>query len=226
MVVVHAPELHSIYPAGTIPYPPKRIYYENRIRQEKNTDHPGVIDVPIISAELKLSDIEIDDLDYSRAVNNLRSKIGAENYLAKSNLETANLAAPFPFITKGVVGARYIFKVLQGGNKQIRLSMEMAEQALSNVDKLKHGFKHAKDIKSFQGINWNNSTTKKAWIDFNKKVMGEADNTFLNRLGQDDVIGFYKRIDGEDIATYIYKNSGEYATTVKLSANQMQAFGL
>jgi RHS repeat-associated protein len=109
-----------------------------------------------------------------------------------------------------------------------KLAADGAEYALKNVSRLQHAFKHAGDIKQFAGKNWNNEI-KEAWKNFNSDILQTATKSFDNVLGKDKVKGFYKNVDGQDIATYIYKEgdkAGEIATTVVLTPNQMTKFGL
>jgi len=109
-----------------------------------------------------------------------------------------------------------------------KLAADGAEYALKNVSRLQHAFKHAGDIKQFAGKNWNNEI-KEAWKNFNSDILQTASKSFDNVLGKDKVKGFYKNVDGQDIATYIYKEgdkAGEIATTVVLTPNQMTKFGL
>lgn len=109
-----------------------------------------------------------------------------------------------------------------------RLAADGVEYALKNTSRLQHAFKHAKDIKQFAGKNWNNQV-KEAWTKFNSDILENATKSFDNVLGKDRVKGFYKNVDGQDIATYIYKDgdkAGEIATTVVLTPNQMTKFGL
>ena len=109
-----------------------------------------------------------------------------------------------------------------------RLAADGVEYALKNTSRLQHAFKHAGDIKQFAGKNWNNEV-KEAWKNFNSYVLQTATKSFDNVLGNDQVKGFYKKVDGQDIATYVYKGgdkAGEIATTVVLTPNQMIKFGL
>lgn len=60
-------------------------------------------------------------------------------------------------------------------------------------------------------------------------ILENATKTFDNVLGGTKVKGFYKKVDGQDVATYVYaegKNQLEIATTVDLTENQMKKFGL
>jgi hypothetical protein len=110
----------------------------------------------------------------------------------------------------------------------IKLGKEGIEFALKNTSRLQHAFKHANDIKQFTGVKWNNAT-KELWKKFNENVLSTATKSFDNILGQDKVKGFYKKIDGQNVVTYIYKegkHQGEIATTVVLTPNQMKKFKL
>ena len=102
------------------------------------------------------------------------------------------------------------------------------EYALKKTSRLQHAFKHAKDIKQFAGKNWNKQVGEE-WKKFNSDLLETATKSFDNVLGQDAVKGFYKNVDGQDIAVYVYKGgdkAGEIATTVVLTPNQMTKFGL
>ncbi|MCB9059864.1 MAG: hypothetical protein H6627_14960 [Calditrichae bacterium] len=109
-----------------------------------------------------------------------------------------------------------------------RLGADGIEFALKNTSRLQHAFKHAKDIKQFAGKNWNKQVGE-AWKNFNADILNTATKSFDNVLGSDKVKGFFKNVDGQNIATYVYKegdNAGQIATTVVLNENQMVKFGL
>jgi RHS repeat-associated protein len=109
-----------------------------------------------------------------------------------------------------------------------KLGKEGVEFALKNSSRLQHAFKHAKDIKQFAGKNWNKEVAQE-WKAFNADILSNATKSFDNVLGKDKVKGFYKQVDGQDIATYVYKEgdrAGEIATTVVLTQNQTAKFGL
>ncbi|MFC4686025.1 RHS repeat-associated core domain-containing protein [Epilithonimonas pallida] len=110
----------------------------------------------------------------------------------------------------------------------LKLTTKGIDYALNDVSRLQHAFKHAKDIKEFASATWNKNT-REAWKAFNSDILSTATKTFENVLGGTKVKGFYKKVDGQDIATYIYaegKNKGKIATTVVLNENQMKKFKL
>jgi len=105
-----------------------------------------------------------------------------------------------------------------------------AKKAVSNIKGLQHGYdSHALQLglKEFTGKAW--KTEKKAWEQLNLQIIENPDKTFKHVLGGKEVTGYYKNIDGKDIATYIY-NEGPYkdgiATTVKLTSEQIKKFKL
>lgn len=121
---------------------------------------------------------------------------------------------------------------LKSGNKFaktiFKLGNEGIDFALDNVGRLQHSFKHAGDIKQFDGVNWNKQTGE-SWKNFNADILENATDTFDNVLGGTKVKGFYKNVDGQHIATYIYsegKNQGKLATTVVLSEKQIEKFAI
>ena len=151
---------------------------------------------------------------------------------------TAFIFSPLP--VSGSAGKKFTMELigyfLSKGDNVIRLGKESAQQIFRLADgtldykRLQHGFyKHADDINEFKGVNWNHSTVAKKWEEFNANIIENAEFTFLNKLGEDDVVGFYKNIDGQDIATYLYKKgdkAGQYATTVVLTENAKMKFGI
>jgi RHS repeat-associated protein len=134
---------------------------------------------------------------------------------------------------KGMKSSAPIIKSIlkRGGKQTVRLSKETAESVVSNMDRLKHGFMskgHAQNIKKFKGKNWNKSVGQE-WQKFNQEILENADETFNWKLGDDEVIGFYKKVDGQDVASFVYAEGdkvGEYASTFVLSENQMIKAGL
>lgn len=123
--------------------------------------------------------------------------------------------------------------VVKKGKKDnfvVRLEKSGVDEALSNKKGLQHGYdRHAKkDIKQFKGKNLNNEVLE-SWKKFNANILENATASFDNVLGKSNVKGFYKKVDGQDIAVYLYKEGpfqGKIATTVVLSPNQMTKFGL
>ncbi|MBA4495505.1 RHS repeat-associated core domain-containing protein [Paenactinomyces guangxiensis] len=107
----------------------------------------------------------------------------------------------------------------------IRLSNEGIDYALSNQSRLQHSFKHAKDL----GFgNWNKQTSTE-WKNYIRNVLENPSKSFDNVLGRDKVKGFYKEVDGNNVAVYIYKDGkyqGQVATVVRLNQNQLSKFGL
>ncbi|MBD1373706.1 hypothetical protein IC620_15275, partial [Hazenella sp. IB182357] len=122
-------------------------------------------------------------------------------------------------------GAGAIKNAIKGTKQIPRLSDEGIEYAVKDTSRVQHSFKHAKDL----GFgNWNRQV-REEYKDYVSNVLRNPTKSFDNKLGRDSVKGFYKEVNGNPVAVYIYKEGpyqGKIATTVKLSPNQMTKFGL
>jgi RHS repeat-associated protein len=113
----------------------------------------------------------------------------------------------------------------KGTDNVLRLSDDGIRYALSNQSRLQHAFKHAKDL----GFgNWNRQTEVQ-WKNYIGNILNTSSKSFDNMLGNDKVKGFYKLVDGNHVAVYIFKEGkyqGQVATVVKLTENQLKKFDL
>ena len=99
-----------------------------------------------------------------------------------------------------------------------RLPNSAITKALSNTSRLNHAFSHVG--KAVTGQIWNTTTTFpkwKRWIEYGLK---NCTAIFLNKLGKENVTGYYICRNGKNYAIYIY-TSGKYqglvATVVELT---------
>jgi RHS repeat-associated protein len=159
-----------------------------------------------------------------QGVRNQKDAFGNDFGKGDLGMEVVGIVPGGKFLDK----AADTYKVLKNARNVITLGKEGIEFALKSTSRLQHAFKHAQDINQFVGKTWNNAT-KEAWSKFNTDILENATKSFDNVLGGTKVKGFYKNVDGQDVATYIYaegKNQGEIATTVVLNPNQMKKFDL
>lgn len=177
-------------------------------------------------------------LDLLPGINVLKggyeAKTGKDLITGEDVSATQRFFGMIPYMGKG----NKIIKVVNAADKLneaqkvtkafVKLSDDGINYALSFVDRLQHSYKHAKDIKGFIGKNWN-KTIEKEWKAFNKEILQNATASFDNSLGGLKVKGFYRKVDGQDIAVQVYAEgdkAGKIATTVVLNENQMIKFGL
>lgn len=108
-----------------------------------------------------------------------------------------------------------------------RLSNNSIAKALSNTSRLNHAFYHVG--KSVTGHAWNTTTTLTKWKKWIEYGLKNCTAVFANRLGKDNVVGYYICRNGKNYAIYLYvsgKDQGLVATVVELSKKQMEKFGL
>lgn len=128
-------------------------------------------------------------------------------------------------VARGANNAGKVPKAIDRGEKLGRI----AEKAITNAEGLRHGYdRHAAELGlDFTGKAWRKEG--KAWTDLNKNIIANPEKTFKYTLNGKKVTGYYKRIDGKDIATFVY-NEGRYkdgiASTWKLSDTQIKRWGL
>ena len=112
-----------------------------------------------------------------------------------------------------------------GWTNPYRLPDEAIDYAVSNESRLQHAYEHSSEL----GFgNWNNSN-KILWKEYISDILKNPMKTFDNILGKDAVQGFYKVVDGKDVAVFIYKDGkykGLVATVFELKPNQLIKFGL
>ncbi|MCO6173426.1 hypothetical protein NHF50_00050 [Flavobacterium sp. NRK F10] len=198
------------------------LYREAKSEEQRKVLFQDITDKVNIFTEMLSTVVHtsLDGIGLIPVVGELADGTNALFYMAEGDYINAGFstAACVPFLGWGATGSKYA----------IKLGKEGIEYALKSTSRLQHAFKHAKDIKQFAGKTWNN-TTKELWSKFNADILDSATKTFDNVLGGTKVKGFYKKVDGQDIATYVYaegKYQGEIASTVVLNSNQMKKFGL
>ncbi|MDO8740787.1 MAG: RHS repeat-associated core domain-containing protein [Candidatus Woesearchaeota archaeon] len=114
--------------------------------------------------------------------------------------------------------------------KAVRKGEEIASKAVSNTKGLQHAYdKHATELglDMFSGKSWKKE--RELWKEFNKNIIANSDKTFSHTLGGNKVRGYYKKVNGADIAVFVYeegKYKGGLASTLKLSKEQMKKFRL
>ncbi len=111
----------------------------------------------------------------------------------------------------------------------IVLGRETAEEVVENTSRLQHAYKHADDINQFKGKKNFTAEIQKEWRDFNKNILENPDNTFVHKIGNDDVIGFHKLVDGQNIGVFVYRDgdkAGQLATTFVMTEQQLINAGI
>jgi len=128
------------------------------------------------------------------------------------------------------VGPRLANWAIQIGNYHgtaLGLSSGAMDTALSSEGRLQHGYKHASQLDLGFSGKWR--TEGGSWINLQKEILSSPDKVFDTKLYDVAARGYYKNIGGKDIATFIFQegeSKGIYATTIKLSEQQMVNYGL
>ena len=147
-------------------------------------------------------------------------------------LETADKAVDVTKAGKrGSKAASQIFDAKSISNlaKDSTARAKIAEQAVFKERGLQHGYdSHAAELGlGFTGRSWR--AEREAWKQLNENIIKNPNNIFSHKLGGLDVTGFHKKVDGQDVVTFVYnegKYNGELASTWRADIYEMRKWGL